>query len=56
MFKAITVAFIFLMFFNSCAVKQKSLAMNDWYGFTKNDTERIAPSQVYEFTEGMIRM
>ncbi|WP_367772799.1 DUF1080 domain-containing protein [Flavobacterium sp. WC2421] len=30
--------------------------MNDWYGFTKNDTERIAPSQVYEFTEGMIRM
>lgn len=56
MFKAITVAFIFLMFFNSCEVKQKSLAMNDWYGFTKNDTERIAPSQVYEFTEGMIRM
>ncbi|MBA4317094.1 MAG: DUF1080 domain-containing protein [Flavobacterium sp.] len=30
--------------------------MNDWYAFTKSSTERIEPSKVYEFTDGMIRM
>jgi hypothetical protein len=56
MFKKITFAFTFLILFTSCAVKQKSLAMDDWYAFTKNSAERIAPSQAYEFTDGMIRM
>jgi hypothetical protein len=56
MFKKIIVAFTFLFVLNSCAVHQKSLSMNDWYAFTKSSTERIAPSKVYEFTDGMIRM
>lgn len=30
--------------------------MNDWYAFTKSSTERIEPSKVYEFTDGIIRM
>ena len=56
MFKKITFAFAFLLFLNSCAVKQKRLSMNDWYAFTKNGTERLAPSKVYEFTDGTVRM
>lgn len=30
--------------------------MNDWYAFTKTSTNRIEPSKVYEFSDGMIRM
>jgi hypothetical protein len=56
MFKKITVAFAFLFVLNSCSVHQKSLSTNDWYAFTKSSTVRIAPSKVYEFTDGMIRM
>jgi hypothetical protein len=56
MFNKIIVAFAFLFILNSCAVQQKSLSMNDWYAFTKTSVERISPSKVYEFTDGMIRM
>lgn len=56
MFKKIIVAFAFLFLLNSCAVQPKSLSMNDWYAFTKTSTDRIEPSKVYEFTDGMIRM
>lgn len=56
MFKNISVAFAFCFLLNSCAVQQKSLSMNDWYAFTKTSAERIEPSKVYEFTDGMIRM
>jgi hypothetical protein len=56
MLKKTTVAFAFLFLLNSCAVQQKNLSMNDWYAFTKTSTERIEPSKVYEFTDGMIRM
>jgi hypothetical protein len=56
MFKKTTVAFAFLFLLNSCAVQQKNLSMNDWYAFTKTSNERIEPSKVYEFTDGMIRM
>lgn len=50
------IIFVCLISLSSCAVKQKSLLMNDWYAYTKNSTERITPSKVYDFTEGMIRM
>lgn len=56
MFKKITVAFVFLLLLNSCAVQQKNLTTDDWYAFTKTSSERIEPSKVYEFTDGMIRM
>lgn len=56
MFKKITVAFAFLFLFNSCATQQKNLSTKDWYAFTKTNSERLAPSKVYEFADGMIRM
>ena len=56
MFKKITLAFAFLFLLNSCATQQKSFSKNDWYAFTKAKSERIEPSKVYEFTDGMIRM
>ena len=56
MLQKIIVAFAFLLLLNSCAVQQKSLSMNDWYAFTKTSKERVKPSKVYEFTDGMIRM
>lgn len=56
MFKKITVAFAFLLLLNSCATQQKSLSMNDWYAFTKTNPNRIEPSKIYEFTDGIIRM
>lgn len=56
MFQKITSAFAFLLLLSSCAVRQKSLSMNDWYAFTKTSTERLEPSKAYEFSNGMIRM
>lgn len=56
MFKKITIAFAFLLLLNSCATQQKSLSMNDWYAFTKTSPNRIEPSKIYEFTDGIIRM
>lgn len=56
MLKKTTLAFTVLFILNSCAVQQKSLSMNDWYAFTKTSTEKLEPSKVYEFTDGMIRM
>jgi len=55
MLKKITVAFALLLFLNSCAVQEK-FSKNDWYAFTKTSKQRINPSDVYEFTDGMIRM
>lgn len=56
MFKKISLVFVFLFLLNSCATQQKSLSKSDWYAFTKAKNERIEPSKVYEFTDGMIRM
>ena len=56
MFKKITIAFAFFFLLNSCATQSKSLSKNDWYAFTKAKNERIEPSKVYEFTDGVIRM
>jgi hypothetical protein len=56
MFKKITVAFAFLFLLNSCATQQKSLSTKDWYAFTKTNSERLDPSKIYEFANGMIRM
>jgi hypothetical protein len=56
MFKKIIVAFAFLFLLNSCASHQKSFSANDWYAFTKTSSERLEPSKVYEFADGMIRM
>jgi hypothetical protein len=56
MFKKITFAFAFAFLLNSCAVQQKTFSKSDWYAFTKTSKERLDPSKVYEFTDGMIRM
>ncbi|AOW10167.1 3-keto-disaccharide hydrolase [Flavobacterium gilvum] len=56
MFKKTTIVTALLFILNSCAVKQTSLTMNDWYAFTKSNSERQEPSKVYEFSDGMIRM
>ena len=56
MLKKISLVFVFLFLLNSCATQQKSLSKSDWYAFTKAKNERIEPSKVYEFTDGMIRM
>ena len=56
MFRKITFVFTSFLFLNSCAVQQKSLSKKDWYAYTKNSSERVAPSKVYDFTDGIIRM
>ena len=56
MFKKSTFAIIVLFILNSCAVQQKSLAVDDWYAFTKTNTAQQKPSDIYEFKDGMIRM
>jgi len=56
MFKKITFVFAFLLLLNSCAVHEKKFSENYWYAFIKTSKERISPSKVYEFTDGMIRM
>ncbi|HSD07848.1 DUF1080 domain-containing protein [Flavobacterium sp.] len=56
MFRKFTVVFAFLLLLNSCAVHEKNFSENDWYAFIKTSKERISPSKVYEFNDGMIRM
>nr|WP_315257214.1 DUF1080 domain-containing protein [uncultured Flavobacterium sp.] len=56
MFKKITFTFALLLFLNSCAVQEKKFSKDDWYAFTKTSKQRVKPSEVYEFTDGMIRM
>jgi len=56
MLKKIVSAFAFIISLNSCAVQDKEFSKNDWYAFTKTSKERIKPSEVYEFTDGTIRM
>ena len=56
MVKKPTFALAVLLILNSCAVQQKSLSVKDWYAFTKTSNQKIKPSEVYEFTNGMIRM
>lgn len=54
MLKKITFAFALLLLLNSCAVQDKNFSKNDWYAFTKTSKLRIKPSEIYEFTDGMI--
>ncbi|MDR7212427.1 DUF1080 domain-containing protein [Flavobacterium piscis] len=56
MFKKSTFALAILFILSSCAVQQKSLSVNDWYAFTKASTERLQPTQAFDFSDGMIRM
>ncbi len=56
MFKKITVAFTFFFLLNSCVSNQKIFSTSDWYAFTKTSPERLEPSKVYDFEDGMIRM
>lgn len=56
MVKKTIFSFALLLFLNSCAVQEKDLSKNDWYAFTKTDKQRIEPSKIYEFTDGIIRM
>lgn len=56
MFNKMVVSVAFLFLLNSCTTQQKSLSKNNWYAFTKNSNQRVKPSSVYEFSDGMIRM
>nr|WP_315151739.1 DUF1080 domain-containing protein [uncultured Flavobacterium sp.] len=56
MFKKTIFALVLLLFLNSCAVQEKKLSKDDWYAFTKTSKQRVKPYEVYEFTDGMIRM
>lgn len=56
MFKKLTLILVFAFILNSCSVQQKMFSKSDWYAFTKTSKEKLQPSQVYEFTDGMIRM
>ncbi|MHC0439883.1 3-keto-disaccharide hydrolase [Flavobacterium sp. 3-210] len=56
MFKKTTLALALLFILNSCMVQRKVLVTEDWYAFTKTNTAQQEPSQVYEFTDGTIRM
>jgi hypothetical protein len=56
MFKKIIFVFALLLLLNSCAVQDKNFSENDWYAFTKTSKERTKPAEIYEFTDGMIRM
>lgn len=56
MLKKIVVALLLPLFFNSCAVQEKKFSKNDWYAFTKASSLRSNPQDVYEFSNGMIRM
>ena len=56
MFQKITFVFACLLILNSCAVKPKTVSINDWYAYTKTSNERLNPSKIYEFTDGLIRM
>ena len=55
MLKKSALAFALLLLLNSCAVQDKNFSENDWYAFTKA-SKKFKPSEVYEFTNGMIRM
>lgn len=50
--------FVFASFviLNSCGIQQKNWSENDWYAYIKTSSEKLEPSKVYEFTDGMIRM
>ena len=56
MFKKSILTFSILFLLISCAVKQKSITEQDWYGYTKSTSEKVAPSKIYEFKDEMIRM
>ena len=56
MFKKSILSFALLALLNSCAVQDKNFSENEWYAFTKTDNNRIKSSEVYDFSNGMIRM
>jgi len=56
MFKKSTFALAALFILNSCAIQQKKVSSEDWYAFTKNSTERLQPTQAFDFSGDMIRM
>jgi len=55
MLKKTTFVLVILVLLNSCAVQEK-ISKNDWYAFTKTSNQRLNASDIYEFTDGMIRM
>jgi hypothetical protein len=56
MFPKTAFSFVLLFLLSSCAVQQKNLSINDWYAFTKNSTDRQQPSEIYDFSDNMIKM
>ena len=56
MLKKYIFAFAFLIILNSCGIQQKNWSEDDWYAYVKTSSEKLEPSKVYEFTDGMIRM
>jgi hypothetical protein len=49
-------AFIVVFLLNSCAAQEKNFVKEDWYAYTKTSMQKSKPSEVYEFTDAMIRM
>jgi len=56
MLKKTTLTLLFLLLLSACTTQQKSWTEIDWYAYTKTSSERQEPKNVYEFTDGMIRM
>ncbi len=56
MIKKIIFVSAFLFILKSCTVQQQTLSENDWYAYTKTSSEKLKSSEVYDFTDGMIRM
>ena len=56
MFQKLLYCSALFLLLHSCAVKKQNITEQDWYAYTKNKSERLNPANVYEFSEGMIRM
>ncbi|MGQ7945995.1 3-keto-disaccharide hydrolase [Flavobacterium sp. WC2509] len=56
MLKKTTFAFALLLLLNSCAAQDKKFSKNNWYAFTKTNNQKSISSEVYDFSDDMIRM
>lgn len=56
MLKKTTLTLLFMLILTACTTQQKVWTDSDWYAYIKASSERQEPKNVYEFTDGMIRM
>jgi len=47
---------LFLLILTSCTSQQKTWTENDWYAYIKTSSEKLEPANIYEFSDGLIRM